>query len=75
MSDLDKALVICRQLKGTSLETDESAIRAINLGIVEGTSRLPCSFRSFRGFSALREVRGAFEDVAAEIAADEDSRI
>ena len=29
-SDHAKALVICRQLKGVGLETDESAIRAIS---------------------------------------------
>ena len=30
-SGLDKALVVCKQPKGAGLETDESAIRAINL--------------------------------------------
>ena len=40
-------------------------------GIVEGTC-LPFSFPSVREFTALRERRGAFEEVAARIAADEE---
>ena len=42
------------------------------MGIVAGTC-LPCTFPSFREFCALRELRGgAFEEIAARIAAVED---
>ena len=42
-----------------------------SMGIAEGTC-LPFSFPSVREFCALREMRGAFEEVAARIAADEE---
>ena len=43
------------------------------MGIAErGDLHLPCSFPSFRESCALREMRGAFEEVAARIAAEEE---
>ena len=41
------------------------------MGIAEGTC-LPFSFPSVREFCALREMRGAFEEIAARTAADEE---
>ena len=64
-----------RDSESESESESEGAWQAEDLaamGIVAGTC-LPCSFPSFREFCALRELHGgAFEEIAARIAADEE---
>ena len=64
-----------RDSESESESESEGAWQAEDLaamGIVAGTC-LPCSFPSVREFCALRELRGgAFEEIAARIAADGD---